>query len=562
MDRFDPVSIVGVRDRSAVNRANETFQRVVVEADSLFACKTRHAGRIVALRRGWRRSGDIPAHWPRRAGCCLWARRRRCRAFRRRRRSGRLPSDEMLAGRLAGFYSHTDPVTRKTVQVQPETQYARSGEVHIAYQVVGEGKLDLVWIPSLAHHVELSWENPPVARFLVRVAELGRLVVFDKRGTGMSDRVSSDTTLETRMDDIRAVMDAAGSERAVVCALGEGGPLAMLFAATYPERTEGLVLINSSPRLVRSAEFPSLPSRGEQEQNIEKMVRAWGRPDGVEMLSIGNPDMTEDDRTAFVRALRLSVSPGALRDYMRMNLDVDVCGVLDSIRVPTLVLHRTALARPDIRGARYLAEHIRGARLVELPGRNFAPSVGDAEALFAEIKRFCADIQSGEWEPTEPDRMLATVLFTDIVGSTDKMAELGDRGWRELLDGHHTAIRRQLSLFRGIEMDTAGDGFFARFDGPARAVRCAQAITEDVRELGIQLRAGLHTGECELADGKVTGIAVSIGARIAAAAKPGEVLVSNTVKDLVAGSELAFEDRGTHALKGVPGEWRLYAAER
>ena len=277
---------------------------------------------------------------------------------------------------------------------------------------------------------------------------------------------------------------------------------------------------------------------------------------------MGNPDMAEDERMAFARALRLSVSPGAVRDYMRMNLDVDVCGVLDSIRVPTLVLHRTEVVRLDIRGARYLAEHIRGARLVELPGRNFAPSVGDAEALFAEIKRFCADIQSGEWEPTEPDRMLATVLFTDIVGSTEKMAELGDHGWRKLLDGHHAAVRRQLSRFRGIEMDTAGDGFFARFDGPARAIHCAQAITDDVRELGIQLRAGLHSGECELADGKVAGIAVSIGARIAAAAEPGEVLVSSTVKDLVAGSGLAFEDRGTHALKGVPGEWRLYAAER
>jgi class 3 adenylate cyclase/pimeloyl-ACP methyl ester carboxylesterase len=448
------------------------------------------------------------------------------------------------------------------VPVAPETQYARSGDVHIAYQVVGEGELDLVWIPSLAHHVELSWENPPVARFLVRLMELGRLLLFDKRGTGMSDRVSSDTTLETRMDDIRAVMDAAGSERALVCALGEGGPLAMLFAATYPERTDGLVLINSSPRLVRSAEFPWLPPRGEQEQNIEKMVRKWGSPAQREFLAMGNPDMTEDERVAFARALRLSVSPGAVRDYMRMNLDVDVRGVLGSIRVPTLVLHRTELARLDIRGARYLAEQIPSTRLVELPGRNFAPAVGDAEALFAEIKRFCADIQSGEWEPAEPDRMLATVLFTDIVGSTDKMAELGDRGWRELLESHHTVVRRQLSRFRGIEMDTAGDGFFARFDGPARAIHCAQAITDVVRELGIELRAGLHTGECELVGGKMAGIAVSIGARIAAAAEPGEVLVSSTVKDLVAGSGLAFEDRGDHELKGVPGEWRLYAVDR
>ncbi len=413
--------------------------------------------------------------------------------------------------------------------VQPETQYARSGEVHIAYQVVGEGKLDLVWIPSLAHHVELSWENPPVARFLVRIAELGRLVVFDKRGTGMSDRVSSDTTLETRMDDIRAVMDAAGSERAVVCALGEGGPLAMLFAATYPERTDGLVLINSSPRLVRSAEFPWLPSRGEQEQNIEKMVREWGSPAQRELLAMGNPDMAEDERLAFARALRLSVSPGALRDYMRMNLDVDVGGVLGSIRVPTLVLHRTELVRLDIRG---------------------------------EIERFCAEIRSGEWEELEPDRMLATVLFTDIVGSTQKMAELGDGRWRELLHEHHTAVRRQLARFRGVEMDTAGDGFFARFDGPARGIRGAQAIAEAVRQLGIEVRAGLHTGECELAEGKVAGIAVSIGARIAAKAQPGEVLVSGTVRDLVAGSGISFEDRGAHQLKGIPGEWQLYAVAR
>jgi class 3 adenylate cyclase len=450
------------------------------------------------------------------------------------------------------------------VPVQPETQYARSGQVHIAYQVVGEGKLDLVWIPSLAHHVELSWENPPVARFLLQLVGLGRLLLFDKRGTGMSDRVSSDTTLETRMDDIRAVMDAAESQRAVVCALGEGGPLAMLFAATYPERTEGLVLINSTPRLVRSADFPWLPSRGEAEQRIEEIVRSWGDAHVQEELMIGsgNPDMSKAERRIFGRTLRLSMSPGAMRDYMRMNLDVDVRGALDSIRIPTLILHRNELATLDVRGARYLAEHVRGARLVELPGRNFAPAIGDQEALFAELARFCSDIQSGEWEPAEPDRMLATVLFTDIVGSTEKMAELGDRGWRELLDSHHTAVRRQLSRFRGIEIDTAGDGFFARFDGPARAIRCAQAITDVVQELGIQLRAGLHTGECELADGKVAGIAVSIGARIAATAEPGEVLVSSTVRDLVAGSGLAFEDRGAHELKGVPGDWRLYAVER
>jgi class 3 adenylate cyclase len=292
-------------------------------------------------------------------------------------------------------------------------------------------------------------------------------------------------------------------------------------------------------------------------------VAAWG--DQIrqrEMLSSGNPDMSEDERSAFARVLRLSVSPGAARDYLRMNLDVDVSGVLDSIRVPTLVLHRTQIAVFRVEGGRYLAEHIPGARLVELPGRNMAPAVGDGqEELFEELARFCSEVSSGAWQPEEPDRMLATVLFTDIVASTEKMADLGDRRWRELLDGHHAAIRRQLSRFRGVEMDTAGDGFFARFDGPARAIRCAQAASESVRELGIEVRFGLHTGECELVDGKVAGIAVSVGARIAAAAQPGEVLVSSTVKDLVAGSEIRFQDRGSHELKGVAGEWHLYAAE-
>jgi class 3 adenylate cyclase len=290
------------------------------------------------------------------------------------------------------------------------------------------------------------------------------------------------------------------------------------------------------------------------------MLASWGNP-GQQLLQ-ASPDMSEDERRIFGRVLRLSVSPGAMRDYMRMNLDVDVCGVLDSMRVPTLVLHRKELSFLDIRGGRYLAEHIPGARLVELPGRNFAPAIGaDQAALFQELAGFCSDIRTGVWETYEPDRMLATVLFTDIVGSTEKVIELGDRRWRDLLDKHHVAVRRQLARFRGVEMDTAGDGFFARFDGPARAIRCGQAVSEAVRELGIEVRAGLHTGECELVDGKVAGIAVSVGARIAAAAQPGEVLVSSTVRDLVAGSEISFRDRGSHELKGIAGEWRLYAAE-
>ena len=446
---------------------------------------------------------------------------------------------------------------------QLQTRYARSGDVHIAYQIVGEGPLDLVWIPSLAHHVELNWENPVVARFLTRLATLGRLIVFDKRGTGMSDRVSGDTTLETRMDDVRAVMDAAQSTRALVVALGDGGPLAVLFAATYPDRTHGLVLMNTTPRFVRSPEFSWLRSRGEHEQRIDDWVRRWAEPDAHDDLLIaGSPDMTEDDKRAFARVVRLSVSPGAFRDYMRMNLDVDVCGVLPSVRVPTLILHRTEVAMLDVRGARYIADRIPGARLVELGGRNFAPAVGDQEALFTELERFVDDVQSGEWAAAEPDRVLSTVLFTDIVGSTMRAAELGDSAWRTLLTTHHELVRRELGRYRGKELDTAGDGFFASFDGPARAIRCGCAVVAAVRELGLEVRAGLHTGECEQVDGKVGGIAVHIGARVASQAAPGEVLVSSTVKDLVAGSGIAFADHGTVELKGVPGEWRLFAVEQ
>jgi class 3 adenylate cyclase len=441
----------------------------------------------------------------------------------------------------------------------PQTRYAKSGDVHIAYQVVGDGQLDLVWIPSLAHHVELNWENPVVAPWLERLAEIGRVIVFDKRGTGMSDRMSHDTTLETRMDDIRAVMDSAKSPRALVVALGEGGPFAMLFAATYPDRTAGLVLIHTGPRGVWSPEFPWLDSRGEVERRIDEMVRRWTEPGAYdESLVRASPDLTEDERRAFGRVVRLSVSPGALRDYMRANLDIDVCDVLQSIRVPTLVLYRTEIML-DIRNGRYLAEHIPGARLVELPGRNFAPQVGDQEAVVAEIERFVAEIQPGEWAAAEPDRVLSTVLFTDIVGSTERAASLGDQAWRQLLQQHHELVRRELVRHRGKELDTAGDGFFASFDGPARAIRCGRAVVDAVKKLDLEVRAGLHTGECELVDGKVGGIAVHIGARVAHEARPGEVLVSSTVRDLVAGSGLAFEERGIAELKGVPGEWRLYA---
>ena len=444
----------------------------------------------------------------------------------------------------------------------PETRYTRSGEINIAYQVVGEGPLDLVFIPSLTHHLELVWENPPQARFFRRLTSMGRLLLLDKRGTGMSDRFVAVPTLEARMDDIRAVMDAAGSERAVLIGLGEGGPLAMLFTATYPERTHALVLINTTPRFVRSPEMPWLPTRAESEKDIEEMVRTWGdREAAAERFGRGSPNATPDERQGFARVTRLSVSPGAAAAYLRLNLDVDVTDVLPLIRRPTLVMQRTEIAGIDVRESRYLVDHIGGARLVELPGNDFAPQIGDTDQLLRELEDFVSRISAGEpWE-AEPDRVLATVLFTDIVGSTTRAAELGDRAWRELLESHHELVRRQLGRFRGQEVDTAGDGFFALFDGPARAIRCACAIRECLRELDLDVRAGLHTGECERDGENVTGIAVHIGARVAALAEPGEVLVSRTVKDLVAGAGIELEDRGDHDLKGITGAWSLFAVK-
>ncbi|HYY34325.1 MAG TPA: adenylate/guanylate cyclase domain-containing protein [Gaiellaceae bacterium] len=441
----------------------------------------------------------------------------------------------------------------------PETRYARSGEVAIAYQVLGDGPLDLVFAPPISH-LELEWETPASAAFYTRLASICRLILFNQRGVGMSDRISGVPPLETRMDDIRAVLDAVGSERAAVFGLGDSGPLCVLFAATYPERTAALVLFNSSPRFVRNPELPWLPTRAEQESQADQFERHWGETEFMnKMLRMWNPEITEAELPSALRELRLSVSPGSAAGYIRMNMDVDVCDVLPLIRVPTIVMHRKEERAWDVRSGRYLAERIAGARFVELPGTDFMPQRGDQEQVFAELERFLADVVGGKAVEIEPDRVLATVLFTDIVGSSEKAASLGDKAWRELLEQHHELVRRQLARFRGVEVDTAGDGFFASFDGPARAIRCACAIVESVPELGLDVRAGLHTGECEVANGKVAGIAVHTGARVASLAQPKEVLVSSTVKDLVAGSEIGFEDRGSHELKGIPGEWRLYA---
>jgi class 3 adenylate cyclase/pimeloyl-ACP methyl ester carboxylesterase len=442
----------------------------------------------------------------------------------------------------------------------PETRYALSGDVNIAYQVLGEGRLDLVYVPALTQHLELIWENPPQARFYRRLASLGRLILIDKRGTGMSDRVEGSPPFETRMDDIRAVMDAVGSERAALMGLHEGGALTALFAATYPERVAALVLFHATPRFVANAELPWLRTRTEYERDGEELVRHWSDREWFanEYFAGNLPSATREELRAFARMYRLSVSPGSMAAYWKMNRDLDVCGALGSISAPTLVMTRSDVLRADVRTARYLAEHIHGARFVELPGSDFGPNMGDSNRVVEELSSFFDDVlEKRSWE-AEPNRVLATVLFTDIVDATARAAHLGDRAWNELLLAHHTSVRSQLERFRGVEMDTAGDGFFATFDGPARGVRCACAIRDSLKDVGLEVRAGLHCGECEIVDGKTSGIAVHIGARVASLAGPGEVLVSSTVKDLVAGSGIDFVDRGDHELKGVPEAWRVF----
>ena len=441
----------------------------------------------------------------------------------------------------------------------PETHYAKSGDVNIAYQVGGEGPFDLVFVPGFVSNVELGWQVPGAAAVFRRLASFCRLIRFDKRGTGMSDRVSGAPTLETRMDDVRAVMDAAGSARAALLGVSEGGPMSALFAATYPERCWSLVLYGTFARILWAPDHPWGPTEEEYLRESEQEERSWGSSDLEQIVRSFAPSADDETRRTLTVMLRQSASPGAVAALNRMNKEIDVRAVLPAVRVPTLVVHRAGDPTVAVDAARYMAERISGSRYVELPGVDHAMAAGDPEPILREIESFLSGAWEGGRVTAEPDRVLATVLFTDIIGSTAKTAELGDRDWRELLERHHELVRQQLARFRGREIDTAGDGFFASFDGPARAIHCAEAIAEQVQRLGIEIRAGLHTGECELVDGKVAGIAVSIGARVAAEAGPGEVLVSSTVKDLVAGSEIAFEERGAHVLKGIPGEWRLYA---
>ncbi|MEO8344271.1 MAG: adenylate/guanylate cyclase domain-containing protein [Betaproteobacteria bacterium] len=439
----------------------------------------------------------------------------------------------------------------------PKTQYTRSGDVHIAYQVVGNGPFDLVYVPGWVSHIELAWEEPEMARFLQRLASFSRLIVFDKRGTGLSDRVPNDKlpSLEERMDDLRVVMDAVGSRRAALFGYSEGGNLAALFAAMHPERTRALVLAHTFAKRIWSPDYPWAPKPEQREREYEQVEREWGNLMDLEHYApskVGDAAFAQRLATYFRRA----ASPGAAVALLRMNTQIDIRGILPAIRVPTLVMHRSGDQDVNVAEGRYVAERIPGARFVELPGDDHLVWLGDQGPLLDEIQEFLTGVRPAP----EYDRVLSTVMFTDIVGSTEVAARLGDSAFRDLLGRHHAIARTEIARFRGREINTAGDGFFATFDGPARAVRCAGAMRDAMEPLGISIRAGVHTGEVELDGEGVGGIAVHICARVAAAAANGEVLVSSTVKDLVSGAGLSFSDRGSHTLKGVPGEWRLYAA--
>jgi class 3 adenylate cyclase len=441
--------------------------------------------------------------------------------------------------------------------VTPETQYTKSGDVNIAYQVVGDRTLDLVYVPGWVSNVEGAWEEPTHERFLRRLARFSRLILFDKRGTGLSDPVPESRlpTLEERMDDVRAVMDAAGSERAALFGFSEGGNLSVLFSATYPERTVALATFGIFAKRLRTPDYPWAPTAEDREREIEFVEREWGREMDLDVLA---PSAAQDPdfKRRLLSYLRRSASPAAAAALLRMNTQIDIREVLPTIHVPTLVLHRSNDLETNVEEGRWIAGRIPGAKFVELPGTDHLPWVGDQDSLLDEIEEFLTGVRPGP----EEDRVLATVLFTDIVGSTERAVRLGDRRWRDLLEQHQGAVRRELARWRGREVDTAGDGFLATFDGPARAIRCGLAIATDALSVGLDVRAGVHTGECELLGDKVAGIAVHTGARVAAMAEGGEVLVSQTVKDLVAGSGIELLERGEHEFKGVPGRWRVYAA--
>ena len=443
----------------------------------------------------------------------------------------------------------------------PDTRYAQSGEVSIAYQVVGDGPIDLVIAPGFVSHLEIFWEQPLYARYVRRLASFARVILFDKRGTGLSDRAAGMATLEERMDDIRAVMDAAGSRQAAIMGVSEGGPMSLLFAATYPERTRSLILYGTYARQSWAPDHPWGLAAEKSAANDEMVRSTWGTPQSCRSAVEGwlAPSMAHDPAFVewFTKLSRSGMSPGAVVALRKMNRCLDARNLLSTIHVPTLVLHRADDRGISAASGQYLADRIPSARLVILPGKDHMTFVGDSDALADEIELFL----TGERSTREADRVLATVLFTDIVESTRCAAELGDRRWKDLLADHDALSREEVERFRGRAIKSTGDGLLATFDGPIRGIRCASAIRDRVRILGIDVRAGLHTGEIELLGDDISGIAVNIAARVMGEAPGGEVWVSRTVHDLVAGSDLAFEERGAYGMKGVPGEWQLYSIQ-
>jgi len=439
----------------------------------------------------------------------------------------------------------------------PPTRYAKSGDASIAYQVVGDGPIDIVLVLGFATHLEVQWDFPPFARFFERISAFSRLIMFDKRGTGLSDPVTEAPTLEQRVDDVRAVMDAAGSERAALFGISEGGPMSVLFAATHPARATALVLHGAMGRTTEAPDYPwASPEDALRESAAEFIAPYWGQQ-AEGLVELFAPSLADGPQTVdfFGRLERSAASPGMVRQLFEMFLDVDVRAILPTIKVPTLVLHRRGDRVVNRRAGEELAAQIPGARYVELPGIDHAPWAGDSEAVLGELEEFLTGARSA----AESDRVLATVMFADIVGSTARAAELGDARWRELLAAYETALRRELARFRGREVKMLGDGCLATFDGPARAIRCARAIGDAAGAIGLEVRIGIHSGEIELMDNDVGEIAVHIAARVGSLASAGEVLVSGTVKDLVAGSGIRFMERGAQQLKGIPGEWRLFA---
>lgn len=437
----------------------------------------------------------------------------------------------------------------------PPVQYAQSDDVHIAYQVVGEGERDLVLVEGFMSHLDLDWENPSMAHLIEGLSSFSRLIRFDKRGTGLSDRAVSVATLEERMDDVRAVMDAVGSEQAVLMGVSEGAPMCILFGATYPERTRALVLYGGMARSTEAPDYPWAPPPEAVVEAASELIMPLIYTGGD--IEVWAPSRADDAQAQewLGRYRRAGVSPDGIQALVTMFMDIDVRHVLPTLRVPTLVLHRHGDRVVNWRAGRWMADQIPGARFVELAGQDHLPWAGDSDEIIEEVREFLTGVRVA----AEPDRVLATVMFTDVVSSTQRAASMGDRLWRDALDAHDAAVRRQLAAFRGLEVKTTGDGFLATFDGPARAIRCAVAIVEAESELDMEVRVGLHTGEIEIRGDDIGGVAVHIGQRVSALAQPSEILVSSTVKDLVAGSGIEFESRGEHELKGVPDSWRLFA---